>query len=158
MGIKGETEITPALEYIFTPVGRTLINMALGLSIDNHLIINNPTINLKKQKDIDYIKLALNSHKGFTILGLDNFYNMQDIVNRIVIMTDFKTVHIINPMNVNYYLIEDCLDVFEYRLFKAYGNRVITGDIPKDVLKKCSRNRIKYEKVSINEVNKILCT
>lgn len=156
LGIRGETEVTLALEYLFTPVGRTMINMALALSIDNYLIINNPTINLKKQKDIDYIKLAIKNHKGFTILGLDSFHYLKEIVNRMVIFTDFNTVHIINPIKENFYLIEDCLDILEYRLFKAYGNRVITIDIPKDILKKCNRNRIKYEKVNINEIKKLL--
>jgi len=156
LAIRGECEITSTLEYNFTPVGRTLINMALGLSINNHLLINNPTFNLTDKADINYLKLAIQNHPGFIVLGLDDFDNLKEIINKMVVFSDFQSFLIINPLLEHFYVIEDCLDIKEYRLFKAYGNRVITIDIPKDVLRKCDRNKIKYTKVSINEIKKYL--
>jgi hypothetical protein len=156
LSIHGECEITLTYEYKFTDMGNSLINMALALSIDDNLIINNPTIHITKKADIDYLKLHIQKHKGFKILGLDNLLGLMDIVERVLVFTDYDEVIIINPNKIDLYLIEDCLDIKPYRLFKGYGNRVITTDIPKEILKKCDRNRIKYTKVNVNEIEKYI--
>ena len=154
LSIHGECEITLAYEYKFTKAGNTLINMALALSIDDNLIINNPTIHITKKADVDYLKVNLKNHSGFKILGIDNLLGLVDILDRLIVFTDYDEGIIIEPEKTELYLVEDCLDIKPYRLFKGYSNRVITIDIPKDILKKCDRNRIKYTKVNINEIEK----
>lgn len=156
LDLRGEVEITQTLEYIFSNVGRTLINLALGLSIENHLIINKPTIHINNKKELDFIKLELKKHQGFKIMGLDDFSNLKDVLDRIIILTDYDTVVELQLRDEVFYLIEDCLDIKEYRLFKAFGNRLIASRIPKDILKQCDKKKIKYEKVNINELQKYI--
>lgn len=152
--IRGECEITSSLTYQFTPTGNTLINLSLAFSLNDHLLINNPTINITRTSDLSYIMDQFKKRKGFVILGINSLLHLKDYCDRLIIFSDFKTVQIINPREEKLLLIDNCDIIEDYKLFNISGKRMITRNLPQETTKRLQKQKIKIERINVYEIEK----
>lgn len=90
LDIRGETEVNHV--YRYTKVGNTFVNFALTRSLDKSIIIiNNPTINLSMQSDIDFVTAGLTDKSKFDlmILGPDNLAAFAGKLDRICFFSNY---------------------------------------------------------------------
>ncbi|HHU55973.1 MAG TPA: hypothetical protein GXZ48_04720 [Acholeplasmataceae bacterium] len=154
--IRGECEISFAFEYDFTPTGNTLINLSLALSLDDALIINNPTINLLRLSDINYIYSQFQKREGLLIFGLNSLIDMKHFFDRIICFTDYKEVRVINPLVDSLLLIDRCDIIDDYKLFNTKDGRIITLNLPLETSKRLQKQKIRIERISIYEIENYL--
>ena len=158
LDVRGETEIT--YTYKFTPTGNTFVNYSLTKSLDkNNLIINNPTINLRMEDDLDYITTGLTNKNDYNsvILGLDNLKAFSKKLDKIIFFTDFKTI--ITATN------NDTAIVFNQSSFflisnedKIFGGEKIVclNKYTKEELKSFTKSKIDYKVISIYDVEQYM--
>lgn len=153
--IRGECDITFSLSYKFTPTGNTLINLCLAFSLSDNLIINNPTINISRLSDLEYLRNQFDKRNGFVILGVNSLLHMKNYFDRIILFTDYDRVEVINS-NDNIYVIDYCDIIDDYKLYKASGQRIIIKEIPQETLKRFAKQKIKVERINVYELEKYL--
>lgn len=157
LNVRGETDIT--YKYDFTPVGNTFVNLALILSMNKeNIIINNPLTNLNLKSDQDYFVGKLtNSEFTSVVLGLDKIDCFKGKLNRIIFFTDYNevvsvhnndTLIVFNKDIDKYYLIKN-------KLFKG-ENLIALNTYSKEDLKLWQKQKVKFEIISIYEIEKYI--
>lgn len=141
-GIRGECEITH--RYTFTKNSQTLLNVALALSMEQHLLLFNPTKNIKRSKDILTIGEELKKREKTTILGLNCLGHFAGFLDEIILLGDRTTIYV-NPKN-NKFSVVDANELFEQTyIFKSKDQtRMIIPLLSKEHVKICQRHKIKH--------------
>lgn len=156
--IRGECEITSTYKYIFTYIGNTLINLGLAFSTGKNLIINNPTIHIDEEhkSDEEYIYNELKNYTKLIVLGINNLIQLKDLLNRVILFTDFNEVIVFNPKKDNLYIIDNCNIANELYVFKCKDERLIIKEPPQETLKRLRRQKLNLKRISIYEIEKYL--
>lgn len=154
LNVRGETEITHI--YNFTPAGNTFVNYALTAAVEKpNIIINNPTIGLNQEMDINYLVNSLSSHKtdGNIILGLNRLKDFRGKLDRIFIFTDCGQTYSIDSAATVFVSKEDVET--DYRLFVS-DYYLSLNLFSKDELKRFQKNKIEYKIISIYDIEDYL--
>lgn len=158
LDVRGETEIT--YTYKFTPTGNTFVNYSLIKSLDkNNIIINNPTINLKMEDDLNYITSGLTNKKYYNsvILGLDNLKVFYKKLDKIIFFTDFKTIITATNNDTAIIFNQSSFDLIrdEDKIFG--GDKIIClNKYTKEELKQLTKSKIDYKVISIYDVEQYM--
>lgn len=153
LDIRGECEITSV--YQLTPCGNTFANLSVLLSSDNDLLINNPTINVENENDIKYLVDEVSKLSQLRILGLNNLHHFKDKLDVLYLFTPFNEVISVNPQFDTFYLI-DKSNAFLSLFPGKNPNKMIVKSLTNDELKYCDKNKIRYHKINIYELEKYI--
>jgi hypothetical protein len=152
LDVRGECEIT--YRYVLTKCGNTLLNMSLLLASDNHLIINNPTINVKRPSDIDYLTNELIKKDKIIILGVNSLKDLTNRLSSVLILTDFKEALLVNPQKDIFHVVDNNNLNFDKLFISNDNTKLIVKELTKEQLKICDKEKIKYSKINIYEIEK----
>lgn len=165
--IRSECEIKG--ECKFTPIGNTLINFAFISSVDKpFLFVNNPTINLKDKKHIQYITSNIKdmSNDRTIVLGINNLSHFNDKLDRLWVFTDYDHIVFLDINKVKVSIVSGeargILDVIneESRLFYTYKNDIFQlifiNNLERDELKELNRMKCRIDKINIYDIEKYM--
>ncbi len=149
--IRGECEINRG--YIITKCGSNLINLSVLISSNDDLIINDPTININRESDINYFQTELSKYRHMIVMGLDSLKKIAVVLDKLYLLTDNFEVLDVNIKNDIFYALEKTELVNHIYDFDKY---IITKQLSKDELKLCDKNKIKYKKITVLDIEKYM--
>jgi len=157
LNVRGETDIS--YKYEFSKVGVSFVNLALVCSCNiKNIIINNPTINLILDEDINYfVNKLTNEEFNTVILGLNSLNQFQNKLTKILIFSDFDEAYVVDE-NTSLIAFENDIDrhfLIKNKLFR--GNKLIClNTLSKDDLKNYQRMKVRFDIINIYEIEKYL--
>lgn len=157
LNVRGETDIS--YKYEFTKTGNTFVNLAMLCSVERkNIIINNPTINLNLDSDIEYFKKKLTSHEFNTvILGLNNVSHFKNSLDQIVLFSDFGSMYVVDN-NDSLIVFDSNIDkhfLIKDKLFKG-KYFIALNTYTKEELKNFQKMKVKYEIINVYDFDKYL--
>lgn len=157
LNIRGETDIS--YKYEFSNTGNTFVNLALICSVyKKNIIINNPTINLNLDMDIEYFVNKLTSLEfDRVILGLNRLSHFKNKLDKIVLFTDFDSYYEVRSTD-SLIIFDKDIDkhfLIKNKLFKE-NYLIALNHYNKDDLLNLKKMKVKYEIANIYDLEKYL--
>lgn len=152
--IRGECEITH--RYQFSACGKTLLNMAIALSSDQHLILMNPTKSIRRSQDIEQIAYDIKTRQTAVILGLNCLSDFKNALSHILLLTDLGAKLCYPSMDK--LMVMDAYEPFKTKaLFTSFDQkRFITKPLSKEDIKLCEKQKIKTILIDVYDLEHYL--
>ncbi|MFA5542633.1 MAG: hypothetical protein WC008_03375 [Bacilli bacterium] len=145
--IRGECEVTD--KYTLTDIGNNLINLSFALSSKNHVLINNPFINIDKIEDFEYFKKEILSFEHCLIVGTQKVKPISKIINRIILIGDQSYIDV-NEKSDKFYIIDQVEDITPFMSLK---DKYLLVNPDKEIIKKCNTKKVKMKKIEFGELD-----
>lgn len=145
--IRGECEITN--KYTLSDVGNNLLNLAIVLSSDHHVLITNPFSSITKTEDFEYFKKIITQFQRTIILGTSVIKPISKIMDTIYFIGD-KSYTQIDMKNDKYYIIDKHDQITP---FIETEDKFLLVNPDKDTLKQLNNLKIKHKKISFEELD-----
>ncbi len=141
---------------IFNELGNNLINLAVLLASNYHLLVDHPFHALNPL----LTKKFINDFKKYPktiIMTINELPLFSDLVKRILVLGDLNNYVFIEPEKDEIYLHDKINDFFEFKILtNLKNNKEISFNFSKEMKNILAKKKIRYQKVNFYEIEKYL--